>query len=294
MRKNFLRNNIFYIILGIFLIAYVVSMLFMFAWGALTSLKDPFEYSINKIGLPESWMFSNYINAFTAITAKVRTANGFENVGVLSMYLNTVLYSFGCAFFSTFVSSIVAYLCAKYPYKLSKIVVVVVVVTMSLPIVGSTPSAIQVAKTFGLYDSIVGQWIMAGHFQTGVHFLVIYGAFESMPNAYIEAAEIDGASELQVMSRIMLPLIKNVFSTILLLRIVGLWNDYQTPLLYIPNKPTIAYGLFYFAKVNTLNQNFSVPMQITGSFLVCIPVFILFSIFQNKIMTNLSIGGIKG
>ena len=115
-----------------------------------------------------------------------------------------------------------------------------------------------------------------------------------IPNSIIEAAEIDGASEFSVMTRIMIPLAKNIFATVFLLRLIGLWNDYQTPLLYIPDKPTIAYGLFYFTKINTSNDTFSVPMQLTGAFLVLLPVLIVFCFFQSRIMTNLSVGGIKG
>ena len=291
--KKFLKNNWVFVIIFIFLAVYFLSMAFMISWGLMTSVKDPFEYSYNKTGFPEEgWYFSNYVKAFKSI--KVGVYKNTQTVKIPEMYLNTILYAGGCAFLSTLVSCVVAYMCAKFRYTLSAVVVTVVLVTMSLPIVGSTPAALQLASLLGIYDTIWGMWIMSAHFQTGIHFLVFYDAFCGIPDAYMEAAEIDGASEFSVMTRIMIPLAKNIFATVFLLRLIGLWNDYQTPLLYIPDKPTIAYGLFYFTKINTSNDTFSVPMQLTGAFLVLLPVLIVFCFFQSRIMTNLSVGGIKG
>lgn len=294
--KSFFKKNTFFVFIGILLALYVISMMFMVSYGLMNSLKGAKEYSWNKIYAPqEGWQFQNYILAFKKIIVRARAADGsFEKVGVIEMYLNSILYSVGCAFISAFVMAVTAYLTARFKYKFSGLIVGTVIVTMSLPIVGSTPSAIQLSKTFGLYDSIWGLWIMSGSFTYGVFFLVFHDAFKGFPSAYQEAAEIDGASELQVMFRIMMPLVKSVFSTIFLLRLIGLWNEYQNPLLYMPNKPTIAYGLYYFTFVNYDNTTFSTPMQLTGAFLVSIPIFIVFLIFQNRIMSNISIGGLKG
>ena len=292
---KFLLDNWFFFLLGIVLTLYTFTMLFIFAYGAMNSFKSSLEYGWNKSAFPtEGWHFENYITALSSIYVKVRAGGGFEYQGVIRMYINTILYAVGCAFFSTLVPCITAYLTGRFKYKFSGIIVGIVIITMSLPIVGSTPSSLQLARMLGLYDSIWGLWIMSAHFQMGIHYLVFHDAFSGFPAAYKEAAEIDGANNLQIMIRIMIPLVKNIFATVFLLRLIGYWNEYQTPLLYMPNSPTIAYGLYYFTFVNTDNKTFSVPMQLTGAFIVSIPIFIVFCIFQNRIMTNLSIGGVKG
>jgi ABC-type glycerol-3-phosphate transport system permease component len=137
-------------------------------------------------------------------------------------------------------------------------------------------------------------WLMNAHFHQGVFFLVLYETFRSVPDAYAEAAKIDGASNTQIMFRVMLPLAKNAFLTIFLLRVVAVWNEYQSAILFIPNKPTIAYGLYYYTFVEKKNTTYSVPMQLTGAFLICVPILVLFVFFQNRIMGNLSLGGLKG
>ena len=65
--------------------------------------------------------------------------------------------------------------------------------------------------------------------------------------AYTEAACIDGAGNLSVLLRIILPLSRNTFFTVMLINFITFWNDYQTPLIYMPSKPTVAYGMFVIA-----------------------------------------------
>ena len=137
---------------------------------------------------------------------------------------------------------------------------------------------------------------MSAHFQTGIHFLVFYDTFSSLPDAYMEAAEIDGASEFSVLSRIMIPLAKNIFATIFLLRLIGLWNDYQTPLVYIPDEPVLAYGLWkFFTNPGNGPVRFSsMPHKIAGCMIVFLPIFAVFLALHKRLIGNVSMGGIKG
>ena len=114
----------------------------------------------------------------------------------------------------------------------------------------------------------------------------------AIPESFSEAAKIDGAGNFTIMVTIMLPLVKTTFSTIFLIYFINFWNDYQTPLLYMPNRPTISYGLYRFG--NSVNAELSsVPMQIMGSMLVFIPILLVFTLFSKKMMGNISMGGLK-
>ena len=80
-------------------------------------------------------------------------------------------------------------------------------------------------------------------------------------------------------------------STVWLLTFVGLWNEYQIPLLYIPQKPTISYGLFLFYS----NMTHDTPYKLAACIVVLVPILLLFIIFKNKLMGRLSLeGGVKG
>ena len=281
----------FTIVLLIVLAAYVLSMFTLIGWALLTSFKSPNDFRTNAIGLPEKFVW-NYTFVYTKFNVSVLTKSGTEVVYMETMFLYSILYSLGCAFFQTLVPCLTAYLCARFNYKFSKIVYTTVIVVMILPIVGSLPAELQMAKNTGLYDSIWGLWIMKANF-LGMYFLVFYDGFKGLSMTYTEAAKIDGASNMHILIAIVLPLVKNIFFTVMLVNFIGFWNDYQVPLLYMPSYPTVAYGMYNMA--NTRENNLSsVPMRMTGAMLMFIPIFTLFLIFQKRLLGNLTVGGIKG
>jgi ABC-type glycerol-3-phosphate transport system permease component len=162
---------------------------------------------------------------------------------------------------------------------------------MMLPIVGSTPSELAIAHSLGFYNHIWGMWIMQAHF-LGMYYFVFHAMFRGIPKDFAEAAYIDGASEWRVLFSIMLPMVKNTLFIVMLLSFIGYWNDYQTPLLYIPSHPTVAYGLYLFSR--STDQNLAtIPMKLTGCMLMVLPIFVIFMIFHDKMIGNISMGGLK-
>ena len=281
----------FTIVLLIVLAVYVLSMFTLIGWALITSFKSPNDFRTNAIGMPEKFVW-NYTFVYTKFYVSVLTESGMEVVYMETMFVYSILYSLGCAFFQTLVPCITAYLCARFNYKFSKIAYTAVIVVMILPIVGSLPAELQMAKNTGLYDSIWGLWIMKANF-LGMYFLVFYDGFKGLSMTYTEAAKIDGASNMHILLAIVLPLVKNIFFTVMLVNFIGFWNDYQVPLLYMPSYPTVAYGMYNMA--NTRENNLSsVPMRMTGAMLMFIPIFTLFLIFQKRLLGNLTVGGIKG
>ena len=167
----------------------------------------------------------------------------------------------------------------------------IVLITMIMPIVGSLPSEIHVLHSLGLYDRIIGIWIQRFSF-LGFYFLVFYAVFKTVPHEFAEAAYVDGCSEWRVMISVMLPLARNTFFLVMLIRGIEFWNDYQAPMLYTPSWPTLALGVFGLTQTN-LNEMNNVPMRMAGCFILVVPILILFIAFHNKLIGNLSMGGIK-
>lgn len=79
--------------------------------------------------------------------------------------------------------------------------------------------------------------------------------------------------------------------TVFILLFVQFWNDYQTPWLLLPNYPTAARGLYHYLNDMQINN---VPAQIASGVIIFIPVFTIFVVFRDRIMGNLTEGGIKG
>lgn len=272
-----------------FLIIYVVLLVAPLIWAFITSFKSQSDYRLNVLGLPEKWVW-NYSYVIKNGVLLIGTTGKYATVPQMFGY--TFLYALGCAFTNTLVPCITAYLCARFRYKFSKVVYNVVVVVMILPIVGSLPAEVQMARTLGFYDHIWGLWLMKANF-LGMYFLVFHAAFRSIPMTYTEAAKIDGANNMAIMTKVILPLAKNTFATVMLINFITFWNDYQTPMIYMPTFPTIAQGVFVMSQ-SSMNGLSTVPMRMTGTMIMLIPILIVFLVFQRRLLGNLTVGGIKG
>jgi ABC-type glycerol-3-phosphate transport system permease component len=290
--KKYSKLSVFSVILLVCLVAYTVSFILPMAWALLASLKDYNEFNVDMIGIPKTFLWENYSYVFRKVYIPVDVTGGTKNVGIPMMFFYSALYSIGCAFFQTLVPCIVAYLCARFKENFSKVVYTTVIVTMILPIVGSLPAEIQMAKDLGLYDNIWGLWLMKANF-LGMYFLVFYAEFKGMPMAYTEAAKIDGANNWRVLLTIIMPMIKNTFLTVMLINFINFWNEYQVPMIYLPSYPTIAVGMFKI-KESSGSEFARVPYRLAGSLLMLVPILVVFLAVHEKLIGNLSVGGIKG
>lgn len=277
----------------IILSIYALSLMFTMGWAILSSLKNRFDLLGNPFGLPKVWVFKNYISAAKSIAVDIPLGSTVKTIGVELQLFNSVIYSAGSAFVNCFTLCLVSYLVAKYDFLFSKFVYSLVVVTMIIPIIGALPSEMQIVTGLGLKNSFLGVFIMKAGF-SGMYFLIFYAQFKNISREYMQAASIDGASHTRIMFEIVFPLVKGTFGVVFLVLFVNFWNDYQTPMLYLANKPTISYGLYMLHAQPRDNSAGALPIKLAACVLSCMPVVILFVIFRNKMMGNFSAGGLKG
>ena len=223
------------VVMLVLLVAYCVMLLGLIFWMTITALKKPLGFNTNRVGLPDPWYFKNF--GYVLKNAQIEKEQGV--VPFAEIILNSVVYAVGCAVVNTFVTMLVAYLCAHYKNKFSSFVYSLVLVVMVIPVVGNQTSELQTAINLGIYDSMLGMLIMRATF-LGLYFLVFHEMFRSVPSTLSEAAEIDGAGDFLIMVRIYFPLARNTALTVLLIYFIQYWNNFQTPMLFVPNHPTLA------------------------------------------------------
>lgn len=296
------RNiSVLSICLFLILLAYCISLFVPLIWALFTSVKDQTDFLDHPLDLPQKYVFENFSTVMEEFEVNARVNYMVDGELILwqekhdfgQMVINTLLYVGGSAFAATLIPCITAYVCAKFPKKkMSGIICAIVIATMIIPIVGSYPSEITMLKNLGLYNTLAGAWIQKANF-LGMYFLVFHAAFKGLAKEYSEAAEIDGASEFTIMTRVMLPLVRNAFFTVFLIKFVEFWNDYQMPLLYLPSRPTLTYGL-YFVSNYTGNTISTVPLRMAGCLIILLPILVLYIAFKEKLMGNITMGGVKG
>lgn len=284
------KSSPLFVILGFFLVVYTLVMISLFSYAFITSFKDLIGFIDDPVGLPKEWHWENYLTVLEGMA--VPRGKGLPKAYIEHMFLYSIIYAVGCALANTICTTMMSYACAMYKNFVTKTIYAIVIFMIIFPIIGSLPSELQMAKDLGLYDSMLGNFFLKFTFGN-VYFLVLYETFRAMPKDYIEAAQLDGANQFQVMFRIMLPMARNTIGTILLVLFVGFWNDYQTPLVYLPSKPTVALGLLQFTQ-NTSGVYSGEPLKLAAAIMVLLPILIIYAFFQKRLMGNLSVGGVKG
>lgn len=278
------------ILIFAFLLIYIILMLIPFFWGITASLNEDMIVLMEKpLGFPKEPYFKNYINAFSTLYVDMTE---FERLPAYldEMMLNSLLYSVVSAFVGTTTIYVVAYARSRYDFAFLKILDVIVLVTMTLPIVGNLPSQIVIFKSLRLINNFFGMTVIAKMNFLGMYYFVVTTAIKGIPMAFSEAAEIDGASEFQVMLRVVFPLTLSIYSTVYIINFIGMWNDWQTPYIFLRNFPTAAYGLWVFKDKTT----FELPQKMAGGMLVLMPILVIFIVFHKRLMGGISLSeGVK-
>ena len=309
-KTNDVVSTIFKIVILTVLCVYAISIIYLLFWGLLTSLKSDTDFSTfnNIFGLPdlnrskeEVFQFGNYVKVLTKFSFPADVGyysiwgeiNHSEEVTLLKMLFNTVFYAAVQAILPTFMSAVMAYLCAKFSeFKSITIFYYVALIAMMIPSVGTYPAEIAILQGLGIYDEYIG-YIVQKSYYCGTYFFVFYAFFKSLAGSYMEAAEIDGASQYRIFFQIVLPLISTTFFTIALVQFVAAWNDFRTSLLYMPTKPSIAYGVYRLTHIQAPPGLGTDPARVAASMLLALPILVLFLFFKDKLMGNISMGGLK-
>ena len=286
VRKRHRHISAVSVIVTVILAIYVLILLIPYVYALFASLSTYQEYYFNIFPFPkEGLKLINYVDAWKSLK--------FEGTGIPEMVLNSLWYSLAPAVLGVLLSSFGAYICAKYQFPGRNFIYMFALITMMIPIVGSTPSILKYVSALGGYNSYSYVIIMA---QTvNAAFIIMYSCFKSVDWAYAEAAFIDGAGHFTVFFKIMLPQVISPMTALILSDFILYWADVESSLLYHPELPTLSTGLYYFRTfVITAAGMQRYPAYFAALLLCMIPTILLFAIFQNKLMDIQISGGIKG
>ena len=204
-------------------------------------------------------------------------------------FFNTVFTSLVATFLTIVVNVMSGYAFAKYRFKGDKILFGVVLATLMIPLEVIMIPIFKVIVATNLYNSLWGLIIPAVASPTAVFLVRQY--YVGIPDAYMEAARIDGASEASILMRIMLPLARPVISVLCIFSFMWRWNDYLWPKLVINSKEryTIQLALANYSGEYSVDWNSLLAMSVISM----IPVIIVFVTLQSYIIGGMTAGGVK-
>lgn len=281
--KNSTGKTIVFAIVFALFVLYAAGLLIPFLYGFNISLKENGRaWMRDPVSVSFPMYFSNYIEAFKSLK--------LGNTNFFMMIFNSIWYAGGSTLFTLIASTCTAYVVSKYNFKGRSVIYVGALIVMMIPIYGSLPAQYRLYSNLNLIDSPLILITAFGGF--GTYFIYIHAFFKGLSWSFAEAAFIDGAGNFKVFISIMVPMLLPSISALAIMNFVGVWNDYAGPILWLPNMPPLASGLYTyeFDMRYTANQ----PVYFAGVILSIIPAVTIFAVFQNTIMSNVYTGGLKG
>ena len=284
----------FRIILYVMLIIYCISLLIPLIWMIFTAFKGYIEYNKNLFLWPKKWVLENFVEAFKKFNIVTEKGNKQIMYSFFDMFTTSLIWSTGVALIHVVLTTCVAYVLARYKFIGSEFIYLIGIFVMITPIIGNAPSMMVIRKALGIYNNL---WLTMFTTHTcafsGLHFLIMYGAFKGLPSSYSEAAEIDGAGYYSIMFKIMIPLMLPTCAVIFVLSFLTHWNEYGTFLVWLPAYPNLSFGIYLFQK-DAAFYGATITEIMAGFCIAIIPSTTLYIISQRLINENFTVGGLKG
>ena len=281
-KKKFHTTPVRVIVFAVFVV-YSITIAVPYIWTIIASLKTRPEYLNESVfSLPAKLKFDNYVKAWTELST--------EGTSVPMMFVNSLWYAVGRSVLGILFSAMTAYVVAKYKFPGRKFLYTFAIVTMMIPVMGSMAMGLKFAKTIGTYNSPLYAILNAGALSGP--FVILYSTFKTLSWEYAEAAMIDGAGHFGAFFKIMLPQVISPMCALILSEFILMWTDADTPIIFFPNMPTLAYGLYLYQDV--VKKTLQYPIVFAGLMTCMVPTVVLYAIFQKSLMDIQMGGGLKG
>lgn len=266
-----------YIALTVLAVIYVMPLI----WMISVSLKP--DTDLNTIPpslIPSSFTWSNYPAALFQ-----------PMLWFPRFFLNTIEYVGLAVIGEAVVSAVVGYGFARIPFKGSTILFGIVLSTMMLPSQVTLIPQYLIFRDLGWLNSLK-PLIIPAWFGGAFYIFLFRQFFMTIPREMDDAAFIDGASHLDILFRIMLPLSVPVVVTCLALTIVSRWNDFFGPLIYVNSldQTVLAVALTFF---NVPGQPSPQNLLMAASVVTVVPVIVLFLFLQDYFVQGVTLTGLR-
>ena len=209
--------------------------------------------------------------------------------------LNTLQVVFINGIFAPLTACICAFPLARHKFAGKKFMFGFIMSTVLLP-----TSVLMIPQYFlytqlGLIGKLSSQWIGAFWGGGALNIFLVIQFMRSIPKDMDNAARIDGANEYQIFLRIVFPLCFNVFLYMAITMMMGLWMDFQSPLLYLGDAKeqyTVGLAFYYFYETEGVAANRQNELMAMCVVMSLVPMAVFF-IFQKNMIGGIKIGGIK-
>nr|WP_199038473.1 carbohydrate ABC transporter permease [Glycomyces salinus] len=277
-RARKIQNSASIVPMSTFMWALAALYAFPLVWFLLSSFKpgsELFRYPLTI--LPENPTVAGFEQAW-------------DRFDFLLYFSNTLIVAVSTTVLTVIASAMTGYALAKYQqYRWVKIFFICILATTMLPTEVILSPTFIVIRDLGLYNSLAGLVVPSILTATGVFMFRQY--FVSIPDDIIEAARIDGAREVGIFFRIMLPMSRPIIMTLAIFSFQWRWNDYIWPLIVVGDESKFTLQIALRSIVGA--ENIDWPLLLAASAMSLLPLILLFVVFQRYVMNEDLNAGLK-
>lgn len=279
MKKLFRnRKNLKFRIIGFFiLMIFAVVFLAPYFWMLSNSFKSTKEILLEPNHLlPEKFTLESYRKVL------------FDSL-FFTWFKNSAIVSITDTLVILFSSSIIGFVLSKYKFRMNQPFFALVLATMMVPVTAVIIPNFMLISHLGWYDKIISLIVPTFFNAFGIFLCKQY--IDDIPKELFESAMLDGASDFKIYTGIVFPMIRPALGSLTIFTFLGIWNDYETPLIYLNTSKnmTLPLALSYFN-----NQHMSdLSATMAAASLIMLPVTILFLVFQKEFIKGITMTGMK-
>ena len=264
----------------IFIGVLAITMLLPFIWMLSASFKveaDVLKFPVEWI--PTRW---NIVENYSEVWG--------GRYSFLTFYLNTIKVTVLTTLLQVIVSAMGAYAFTKIKFRFRNTLFLIYLSMMMIPDQVTIVPKFLIFNRIKLYDTHLGLILLGSFSIFGMFLLKQY--MTAIPNALSESAKIDGAGHFRIFTQIMLPISTPALVTLMVLKFVWTWNDYQNPLIFLNSEHlfTIQLGMTKFMTEYTSYYS----LMMVAAVCSVIPLIIVFLFGQRYILEGMTMGAVKG
>lgn len=269
-----------YLLGGVAIVASLIVFVVPFAFIILTALKDQRQSARLTFELPTSWhLWDNLVEVIQTNNFMVVTA--FVNSMILTVTSVTLLVIFG---------AMVGFVLQRRPSRWTRIVNFFVLAGLIMP--PAVVPTIWLLQGLHLFKTMHGMILIEVAYGLSFSVLLFRAFVAKVPRELDEAAIIDGAGPLRLFFMVILPLLKPVVVTVIVVQSVAIFNDFTNPLYYLPGKQNVTLQLTLFNFQSQFRTQYNLLFM--NILLITIPPLIMFVFFNRQIVAGMTAGAVKG
>jgi ABC-type glycerol-3-phosphate transport system permease component len=220
---------------------------------------------------------SNYINAWFVMSPYV---------------LNSIWFVLGTVTISVLCSALSAYALSRYRFPGREFFYFAILALLMIPGVLTLITRFVTVVDLHLNNTFLGVWLPMAAVAQPFQIIVLRTFFASIPEDFFEAGRLDGASELRMMVEIALPLALPITATLVLLQVLGVWNEYVWPIM-IFSRPERYPAMLGVLQLGNLMRGGNPGDRYAGYVIAGLPMMILFAFSSRAFIRGLTSGAIK-